>query len=144
MATDKGRSTVILNCKNYLEKCSSCFSSCPFHDLNSYIANILKLFNCFKASRLSLEVILRKFELLKCRTLHPRRIWERFVENVYSILKRTPSIKFTTEEKGNGELALLDILLKRNNEKIFALVYRKPTHTDQHLHYSSHHQTSCK
>ena len=88
--------------------------------------------------------MLRKLELLKCRTLHPRRIWERFVENVYSILKRTPSIKFTTEEKGNGELALLDILLKRNNEKIFALVYRKPTHTDQHLHYSSHHQTSCK
>ena len=48
------------------------------------------------------------------------------------------------EEKSNRELAFLDTLLKRNNEEISVLVYRKPTHTDQYLHYSSHHQTSCK
>ena len=48
------------------------------------------------------------------------------------------------EEESNGELALLDTLLKRNNGEISVLVYRKPTHTDQYLHYSSHHQTSCK
>ena len=35
-------------------------------------------------------------------------------------------------------------LLKWNNGEISVLVYRKPTHTDQYLHYSSHHQTSCK
>ena len=28
--------------------------------------------------------------------------------------------------------------------KIFALVYRTPTYTDQYFHYSSHHQTSSK
>ena len=38
----------------------------------------------------------------------------------------------------------LDTLLKRNNWEISALVYRKPTHTDQYIHCSSHHQTSCK
>ena len=48
------------------------------------------------------------------------------------------------EEESNGELAFLDTLLKRSNRKISVLVYRKPTHTDQYLHYSSHHQTSCK
>ena len=39
-------------------------------------------------------------------------------------------------------LVFLDISLKQNNEKIFALVYKKPSHTD--LHYNSHHQRSSK
>ena len=79
------------------------------------------------------------------------------VDDVYSILKRThlenvfhhmndlyENIIFTVEEKSNGELAFLDTFLKRNNGEISILVYRKLTHTDQYLHYSSHHQTSCK
>ena len=48
------------------------------------------------------------------------------------------------DQESNGELAILDTLLKRNNVEITVLVYRKPTHTEQYLHYSSHHQTSCK
>ena len=82
------------------------------------------------------------------------KVWERFVDDVYSIVKRTQlenffhhinnlhqNIKFTMEEESNGELAFLDTLLKRNNGEISVLVHRKPTHT---LHCSSHHQTSCK
>ena len=89
--------------------------------------------------------------------LHPPKVWERFVDDVYSILKRThlenffhhinnlhQNTRFTMEEESNGKLAFLDTLLKRNNEEISVLVYTKPTHTDQYLHYSSHHQTSCK
>ena len=48
------------------------------------------------------------------------------------------------EDENNGELTFLDTLLKRNNGEISVLVYMKPTHTDQYLHYSSHHQISCK
>ena len=48
------------------------------------------------------------------------------------------------EEESNGELTFLETFLKRSNGKISVLVYPKPTHTDQYLHYSSHHQTSCK
>ena len=89
--------------------------------------------------------------------LHPPKVWERFVYDVYSILKCThlgnflhhinnlhQNVKFTIEKESNGELAFLDTLLKRNNGEISVLVYRKPTHTDQYLHYSSHYQTSCK
>ena len=48
------------------------------------------------------------------------------------------------EEESNGELVFLDTLLKRNNENISLFLYRNPTDTDQYLHYTSHHQTSCK
>ena len=48
------------------------------------------------------------------------------------------------EKESNRELAFLDTLLKRDNREISVLVYRKTTRTDQYLHYSSHHQTSCK
>ena len=48
------------------------------------------------------------------------------------------------KKESNGELAFLDTLLQRNNGDISGLVYRKLTHTDQYLHYSSHNETSCK
>ena len=48
------------------------------------------------------------------------------------------------EEESDGQIAFLNTLLKRNNGEISLLVYRKLTHTDQYLHYSSHHQTSCQ
>ena len=54
------------------------------------------------------------------------------------------NIKFTMEDENNWELAFLYTLLKCNIGKISLFVYRKPIHTDQYLHYSSHHQTSCK
>ena len=85
--------------------------------------------------------------------LHPRIVSEQFVDDVYSILKGTylenfnnlhQNIKLTMKEKSNGELAFLKTLLKQENREIYVLVYRKPTHTEQYLHYSSHHQTSCK
>ena len=60
--------------------------------------------------------------------LHPARVWERFADGVFSILKRYalgkrfPShqnlhqdITFTMEEESNGELAFLHTLLKGNN-----------------------------
>ena len=110
------------------------------------------------ASSTTAEIYMQAYERTAITTaLHPPKVWERFVDDVYSILKRThleiffhhinnlhQNIKFTMEEESNGELAFLDTLLKRNNGEISVLVYRKPTHTDQYLHYSSHHQTSCK
>ena len=71
--------------------------------------------------------------------LHPLKVWERFIDDVYSVLKHThlenffhhinnlyQNIKFTMKEESNGEPAFLNTLLKRNNGKISVLVYRKP------------------
>ena len=49
--------------------------------------------------------------------LHPRKVYEQVV---YSILNRThnnmhQNMKFTMEEESNGELAILDTLLRGNN-----------------------------
>ena len=62
--------------------------------------------------------------------LEPSKVWEQFIDDVYSIFKRTHSenffhhinnlhqnIKFTIEGESNGELAFLDTLLKWNNGK---------------------------
>ena len=72
------------------------------------------------------------------------RTWKTFSITSAILINSNQNIKFTMEEESNGELAFLDTLLKRNNGEISVLVYRRPTHTDQYLHYSSHHQTSCK
>ena len=66
------------------------------------------------------------------------------LENFHRINNLHQNIKFTMEEESTGELAFADALLKQNNGKISVLVYSKPIHTDQYLHCSSHHQTSCK
>ena len=54
------------------------------------------------------------------------------------------NINFPMEEESSGELVILDMLLKCNTGKITVLAYRKPSHTDQYLHYCSLHETKYK
>ena len=96
------------------------------------------------SSSTTAEIYMHAYECTAITTaLHSPKIWERFVDDVYSIFKCKylknffhhinnlhQNIKFTMEEERNGELAFLDTLLKWNNGEISVLVYRKPTHTD--------------
>ena len=90
------------------------------------------------ASSTIAEIYIQAHEQTAISTaLHPPKVWERFVENFYFHINNLhQNVKFTMEEESNGEIAFLNTLLNWNN--------RKPAHTDQCLHYSSHHQTSCK
>ena len=73
--------------------------------------------------------------------IHPDQIDE-FHQHLNSI---EPSIQFTREVEGNNQLSFLDVLLKKDEDgHISTSVYRKPTHTDQYLQYSSHHPLSHK
>ena len=109
------------------------------------------------ASSTTTKNYMQGYEGASTTALHPPKVLEQFFDDVYSILKQTylenffhhinnlhQNIKFTMKKESNGELAFLDTLLKRNNGEVSVLVYRKPTHTDQNLHYNFHHQKSCK
>jgi len=60
-------------------------------------------------------------------------------------LDATGSIKFMYEVEQDGKLPFLDILLERTDSSGLKLcIYRKPTHTDQYLNFSSHHPIEHK
>ena len=91
-------------------------------------------------------------------TSNPPKVWERFVDDVFLIIKKSSlegffnhvnglhdQIKFTIEKETDNRLPFLDTLIKRNDDgSIYILVYRKPTHTDQYLNFHSNHQVSAK
>ena len=88
----------------------------------------------------------------------PPRIWQRHVDDVFSILRRCnleqffqhinslhPKTKFTMEKEENSTIPLLDTLIQQNQDGTISVkVYRKPTHTDQYLSFTSHHSTRSK
>ena len=77
-------------------------------------------------------------------TLPPKK-WFRFVDDIFSTIKRHAltnfydllnsidlHIKFTMEQELDGKLSFLGTLITRNNGSLLFNVYRKPTHTDRH------------
>ena len=89
----------------------------------------------------------------------PPRFWCRYVDDTFVIHKEAnkhsflqhlnsvdPAIKFTVEDnKEDGSILFLDSIVKPEvNGSLSITVYRKPTHTDQHLQWDSHHNLSAK
>ena len=83
--------------------------------------------------------------------------WFRYVDNIHSATRKDqvnklkeylnsiyPHIKFTIEFPGTDGLPFLDTLTKPTPNSIVSTVYRKPTHTDRYLDYSSNHPISEK
>ncbi|XP_072041390.1 uncharacterized protein [Amphiura filiformis] len=88
----------------------------------------------------------------------PPKIWLRYVDDTFVVLKTDKiqeftdhinnvdtDIKFTIEPENNKQLPFLDILITRKEDgNLKVQVYRKPTHTDQYLHFESHHPLQHK
>ena len=82
------------------------------------------------------------------------RVWRRYVDDIFCLVEekhmdnllkhlnnQCPTIRFTVErEDRNSSLPFLDTLLTRRQDGgLNIVVYRKPSHTDRYLQYSSHH-----
>ena len=111
------------------------------------------------ASSIVAEIYMISIETTAITTADtPRRIWERHVDDVFSILRRCnleqffqhinnldPKTKFTMEKEENSTIPFLDTLMQRNQDDTISVkVYRKPTHTNQYLSFTSHHSTRSK
>ncbi|XP_050398199.1 uncharacterized protein LOC126816066 [Patella vulgata] len=58
--------------------------------------------------------------------------------------RQHPRIKFTMETENDNQLPFLDVCVSKTNNSIRTGVYRKPTHTDQYIHFKSNHPNSVK
>ena len=86
------------------------------------------------------------------------RLWKRYVDDTCCIVEKgtvdalldhlnsvRPPIQFTVEQEKDGKLPFLDTCIQRKEDgSLDITVYRKPTHTDRYLHYSSHHPQHVK
>ena len=82
------------------------------------------------------------------------KIWKRLVDDTFTIIQKADkdaflehinsidkNIHFTYKDpKEDGSIPFLDMLIIPDEEgRLKTKVYRKPTHTDQYLHWDSHH-----
>ena len=101
---------------------------------------------------------MKMFEGLPLTTYLTPRNWKRYVDDTFCVLEEVnketfldylntlrPTIQFTMELEKDGSLPFLDTLLTRREDgSIDIEVYRKTTHTDRYLQYTSHHHLHVK
>ena len=87
------------------------------------------------------------------------KIWKRFVDDAFTVIEMDQkeafldhlnsihnNIQFTSEDPSeDGSIPFLDMLVFPDEEgRLKNTVYRKPTHTNQCLHWDSHHAIPSK
>ena len=105
------------------------------------------------------NLVMEEIEKRALSTFSPTpHFWKRYVDDTCTAIQSdsishfhdhlnsiNANIQFMYETEKDGSLPFLDILLSRDpNGSVRTSVYRKPTHTDQYLQFSSHHPLSHK
>ncbi|CAM9382875.1 unnamed protein product, partial [Heterosigma akashiwo] len=73
---------------------------------------------------------------------HSQELFDEFLRKLNGI---HPKIKWEAVFEENGQLPFLDVLVVRNEDGSFTTtVYRKPTHSDRYLHWTSNHPVKDK
>lgn len=147
-----------LKLKAYIELAYVCMNQnqftfrgkCYKQNSGTAMGNPLSPFMC-NLFMLKLENLLRKEEIFP-------RVWKRYVDDVFAIVKRDKladalnlinsicsHIQFTHEIETNGQIAFLDLLITRDIDGTLSIdIYRKPTHTDRYITNDSFHHHSHK
>ena len=110
-------------------------------------------------SPLIANIFMEEFEVQALQSSpNPPSMWLRFVDDTF-VINRTehsqqllqhinnqdPHIQFTVEPTQQGSLPFLDTLVTiQPDNTLSTSVYRKPTHTDQYLHWDSNHHITAK
>ncbi len=64
---------------------------------------------------------------------------------LFHLNRQSPYISFTVEQEENNILPVLDInITKCSDGTLRTILYRKPTHTNQYLHFDSNHPLTVK
>ncbi|XP_062539053.1 uncharacterized protein LOC134207348 [Armigeres subalbatus] len=106
-----------------------------------------------KLSPLLADVFLSDFEVDLTKEKLSPRIWRRYVDDVFAIIKerylpqtldllnsKHETIKFTVEKEQNSTLPFLDLLITRKEDNTLKFgIYRKPTSTDRYIISESNH-----
>ena len=105
------------------------------------------------------DIYMEKIETGALATfINPPSLWCRFVDDTYVFIKelveeafekhlnrQNTNLKFTKEIESNRQLSYCDTLnTRREDGTIDTSIYRKPTHTDQYLNFTSNHHISQK
>ena len=106
------------------------------------------------------NLYMENFEVNALSTLpYPPSLWKRYVDDTFVIIKKTckneflehiksidKSIQFTVENtRANGSMPFVyTLVIPQPDDSLTNTVHRKPTHTDQYLHWDSHHAISAR
>ena len=109
-------------------------------------------------SLLIANIFMEEYEVKALSSTPSPSLWPRFVDDTFVINRaehsqallqhinnQDPHIQFTVEPTQQGSLPFLDTLVTIQQDNTFSTsVYRKPTHTDQYLHWDSNHHITAK
>ena len=149
-----------LNCNQIVELLELCLRSTFF----SFQERFYKLEDGVAmgspVSSVVANIFMMNFErkALGTATYFEPRLWRRYVDDVYSIIKKLRiegllahinsidgNIRFTLERECDRGLPFLDVKVNREEGgQLRTAVYRKATYTNQILNFQSHHSTSAK
>ena len=154
------QSRTSMSTKHIMDLLEFCLRSTYFTFRGKFYEQVEGAAMGFPISPIVANLCMESFEVRALQSSpNPPSLWKRFVDDTFVIMKKAHkeefltclnsvdnNIEFTTEEPGpDGSLPFLDTLITPDKDgRLDTTVYRKPTHTDQYLHWDSHHTISSK